>query len=52
MPFMEPEDMLLSSQKAATDPYPEPDESVYIFTACCFKIHFNIILPIHARSPK
>jgi hypothetical protein len=41
---MEPEDSLLCSQKPATGPYPEPEESSSHSHAIFFKIHSNIFV--------
>jgi hypothetical protein len=41
---MEPEGSLLHSQKPATCPYPEPDQSSPCPPYHVLKIHFNIIL--------
>jgi hypothetical protein len=47
---MEPEGSLPCSQKPATGPYAEPDES--IFRTRFFKIQFNILLPSLPSSSK
>jgi len=33
------------SQKSATHPYLDPDESTHTLTPCLYNVHFNIILP-------
>jgi hypothetical protein len=45
---MDPEGSLPCSQKLATIPYPEPDESSTHLPPYFPKIHFNIIFPFYA----
>jgi hypothetical protein len=45
--FMETEGALLSSQEAATGPYPEPNESIHIHILCI--LSSILILSSHLR---
>ena len=49
---MEPKSLLPHSQKPATSPYPDPDQSSPWPQSYFLKIHFNIILPSKPRSSK
>jgi hypothetical protein len=48
---MQPESSLLCSQKPATGPYPEPDESSPHSPTLFLKIHFNIIY-VRTKTPE
>jgi hypothetical protein len=50
-PFMEPEGSLLFSQKFATCPYLEPDESSLHPHILSFKIHYNIVMDLINALP-
>jgi len=49
LPFMEPKGTLPCSQRAATTPYPEPDEPSPPYIPMN---HFNILFPFTLRSSK